>query len=315
MNRLTAKLSDMVRTCPSLAFLAIVAASLTFPHATRADDAKAEGTKPLKVFMFTKSSAYEHSVVHRKSPEELSMAEQFVTDLGKQHGFEVTCSKDGQLLTAENLKNYDVVYFFTQGELDKAGKDGQPPVPEDAKAAILDFVKNGGGFMGTHCGGADTYHNWTVDGQKPFLKMVGAEFIGHGPQQVARVEVVDPEFPAMKGWPASFELNDEWYAYKDFQPNIHVLMLLQTEGMKDERRKLYDRPPYPICWCSNDGKGRVFYTGLGHREDVWQNPKYQEMVATGILWAGGRVAGNADPNLSTLFGSTESGLLRINPPK
>lgn len=264
-----------------------------------------------KVLMLTKSQGFQHSVVARKG-DALGLAERIVVDLGKKYGFEVDATKDGGKITAENLKNYDALFFFTQGEITELGLDRQPPVPMAQRGAILDFVKNGGGFVGTHCGGADTFHRWIEGGKKPFLAMVGGEFIGHGAQQVSRVEVVDPSFPGMSAWPKSFSLNDEWYAYTFYDPNMHVLMMLQTSGMKGG---LYERENYPITWCSRYGKGRVFYTGMGHREDVWENPRYQEMVAQGVLWALGKKEGDATPNLESLFGDAAKGFERINPPK
>ncbi|MFO0949488.1 MAG: ThuA domain-containing protein [Planctomycetota bacterium] len=272
-----------------------------------AASAKAENKK---VLMFTKSQGFQHSVVKRGDNGELSMAEKIVTELGKKNGFDVTATKDGSLINAENLKKYDAVYFFTQGEIDQVGLDKQPPIKQEEKEAILEYVKNGGGFVGTHCGGADTYHAWVVDGKRPFLEMVGGEFIGHGIQQESRVDVVDPNFPAMKGWPKSLTITDEWYAYRDFHANMHILMLLETEGMAGP---LYKRQPYPIAWCSNYGKGRVFYTGMGHREDVWEHPLYQSMVLNGILWAAGAIPGDATPNLKQIYGDEKQALERINP--
>jgi type 1 glutamine amidotransferase len=264
-----------------------------------------------RVLMFTKSAGFQHSVVTRKK-ETLGLAERTVIELGKKHGFEVTTTKDGREINPENLKKFQGLFFFTQGDLTKEGLDRQPPMDPAHRAAILEFVRAGGGFVGTHCGGADTFHEWKENGKAPFHEMVGGEFIGHGPQQVARVEVVDPNFPAVKVWPKSFTLNDEWYAYSFPPSNMHVLMMLQTEGMKGSD---YKRPSYPITWCSEYGKGRVFYTGLGHRDDVWENPQYQEMVATGVLWTLGKVDGSAEPNLGTLFGDVEKAMKRINKPQ
>lgn len=263
-----------------------------------------------KVLMFTKSAGFQHSVVKRDG-DELGQAEKTVIELGKKHGFDVTATKDGSQINPENLKKYDAVYFFTQGEIDKEGLDKNPPVAEEHKHAILEYVKNGGGFVGTHCGGADTWHEFVEGNKKPFLEMVGGEFIVHGIQQKSRVDVIDPDFPALKGWPKSLTIIDEWYAYKGFHDNMRVLMMLETDGMVGQ---MYKRPPYPITWCSNYGKGRVFYTGLGHREDVWENPLYQSLVANGILWAAGALPGDATPNIKELFGDVESGLKRINPP-
>lgn len=261
-----------------------------------------------KVLMFTKSSAFEHSVVHRDDKGNLALAERIVVSLGKKHGFDVVVTKDGGQITAENLKNFAALLFFTQGELTQSGRDGQPPMKPEDQPAILEYVRNGGGFVGTHCGGADTFHDWPE-----FLEMVGGEFIGHGAQQEARVDVVDPEFPAVAGWPKSFSLVDEWYAYAGFNSRMHVLMMLRTEGMDGGDKRYYNRADYPITWCSQYGNGRVFYTGLGHREDVWENQLYQNMVAKALLWALGEVEGDASPNLKKLFGDEQKALTRINP--
>jgi type 1 glutamine amidotransferase len=276
--------------------------------------ASAWGGDGPKVFMFTKSQGFQHDVVARKKPDELSMAEKIVTELGKENGFEVTCSKDGTLINPEHLAGYQVLYFFTQGELDAPAektRDKAPAVDQEKRACVLDFIKNGGGFVGTHCGGADTWHNWREGNTRPFLDVVGAEFRTHGAQQKSTVRVVDSSFPAVQGWPAQFELNDEWYAYKGFMPNIRVLMMLETEGMSGP---MYKRDDYPITWCSTFGEGRVFYTGLGHRDDVWTNPLYQKMVAQGILWAAKKVEGKSSPNLAEIYGDIDNAMKRLNRP-
>jgi type 1 glutamine amidotransferase len=267
-----------------------------------------------KVFMFTKSQGFQHDVVARKKADQLSLAEKIVTDLGKENGFDVTCSKDGTLINPENLAKYQVIHFFSQGELDDPAektRDKAPSVDIAKRSCVLDFVKNGGGFVGTHCGGADTWHKWREGEARPFLDMVGAEFRTHGAQQKSSVRVVDSSFPAVKGWPAQFELNDEWYAYKGFMPNIRVLMMLETENMSGP---MYKRDDYPITWCSSFGDGRVFYTGLGHRDDVWTNPLYQKMVAQAILWAAKKVDGESTPNLKEIYGDVDRAMKRLNKP-
>ena len=273
---------------------------------------------PGKVLMLTKSVSFQHPVVERRG-EKLGLAERTVQELGKEYGFDVEITKDASTINSDNLKKYGAVFFYTQGDLTQPGKlDPGPVMKKEDRPSILEFVKNGGGFVGTHCGGADTFnHNFweeNRDGRlvKPFCEMVGAEFISHGPQQVARVETVDKSFPAVAHWPASFALNDEWYAYDGFHKNMRILMMLQTEGMKG---KDYARNSYPITWCSEYGKGRVFYTGMGHREDVWENPNYRKMVGTAVKWSLKKIDGDATPNLKEVLGDEEKGLQRINPPK
>ena len=60
----------------------------------------------------------------------------------------------------------------------------------------------------------------------------------------------------------------------------------------------YDRPSYPLAWARTVGKGRVWFNAMGHREDVWDNPKFQEILVGGIEWAGGRVNADIKPNVA-----------------
>ncbi len=77
----------------------------------------------------------------------------------------------------------------------------------------------------------------------------------------------------------------------------------------------YQRPEYPITWCSMYGKGRVFYTGMGHRDDVWASDDYQKMVAEAVLWSSKAKGDDVKPNLKDLFGDEDKALERMNPPK
>ena len=267
-----------------------------------------------RVLMVTKSSAFQHDVVKKGKNGELGLAEQTVKDLCDKLGYELVITKDASLLNAENLKRYQGLFFYTQGDLTISGTDKQTPMNKDDRPAILDFIKNGGGFIGTHCGGADTFnHNfWVEDGKKPFNHMVGAEFTGHGDQQDATVEVVDPKFPAVSHWPRSFRKWDEWYAYDGFHENMHVLMMLKTDTMTNDKGGHYSRPEYPITWCSNYGKGRVFYTGMGHVEKMWENEHYKKMLGESLRWTLGDIEGDATPNLKELFGDEKMALKRFN---
>jgi uncharacterized protein len=263
-----------------------------------------------RVLMVTKSSAFQHDVVAHKDGK-LGLAEQTVKDLCDKLGYELVITKDASQLNAENLKKFNGLFFYTQGDLTVSGTDKQTPMNKEDRPAILEFVKNGGGFIGTHCGGADTFnHNlWVEGGKKPFIQMVGAEFTGHGAQQDATVEVVDPSFPAVSHYPRSFRKWDEWYAYDGFHENMHVLMMLKTEGMKGHD---YQRPEYPITWCSNYGNGRVFYTGMGHVEAMWENEGYKKMLAEALRWTLKDIEGDASPNLKSLFGDEKAALKRFN---
>lgn len=173
-------------------------------------------TKPRKVLFFTRSQTFPHPVVTRKDPHVLALAEQIAVDLGKEHGFEVTVSKDGTVFAPEKLAEFDAVMFYTTGELtEEKSPDNTPPMSKEGKQALLDFVAGGKGFVGMHCA-ADTFdHHGDGKNADPYIKMLGGEFITHGGQQKAAIKVVDPNF--IKGL-EDFEMTEEWYRLKNFSP-------------------------------------------------------------------------------------------------
>lgn len=259
-----------------------------------------------RILFFTKSSGFEHGPIKRTNGE-LSHAEKILTDLGKKNGFEITCSKDGRLFTPENIAKFDAFFFYTTGDLTTPGTDKQPPMSPEGKAAFLEAIKNGKGFIGTHSA-SDTFHTkpdpedksarYQHNGDKsdPYILMLGGEFIKHGPQQKAKMRVIDPKFPGCEDLGSDFDLMEEWYSLKEFAPNLHVILVQETDGMKGAE---YKRGSYPATWARTYGKGHVFFTSMGHREDVWTNPKFQKLLLGGMNWAVGKVDVDVTPNLET----------------
>ena len=251
------------------------------------------------ILVYTRSQGFEHSVVRRPKNGKLSLAEQIVTDLGAKHGFDVTCTKDGRFFLPDTLKKYDAFLFETTGDLTKEGGDKQPPMPPEGKKALLKAIAEGKGFVGCHCA-SDTFHSkgeafqtQAPEERDPYIAMIGGEFIVHGAQQKAWMRVVDPSFPGAKKL-KDFDLLEEWYALKNFAPDLHVILVQDTQGMKGA---MYQRPNFPATWAHMHHKGRVFYTSMGHREDVWQNPKFHDLLLGGLSWAVGNVKADITPNL------------------
>ena len=159
--------------------------------------ALAKASPKRRVLFFSKSAGYQHSSIKRNNGE-LSHAEKVLTELGTSHGFEVTATKDGSVFTADNLKSYDVIFFFTQGDLTQLGEYKEPPMSLEGKKALLDAIRAGKGFVGTHSA-SDTLHSagegfatQAVEQRDPYIQMIGGEFIRHGPQQEATMKVVSP---------------------------------------------------------------------------------------------------------------------------
>jgi type 1 glutamine amidotransferase len=266
---------------------------------------------PLRVLYFTKSAGYEHSVIKRADGQP-SYSEKILAALGPKHGIEFTFSKDGSLFSPEYLAQFDVFLFYTTGDLLSVGTDGQPAMSAAGKRALLDAIAGGKGFAAIHSG-SDTFHTGESGGGNPpadkrggrfenhgpnsdsYLRMLGGEFIRHGKLQVARARVIDPKFPGCAALGAHIECIEEWYTLKDFTPDLHALLVMETRGMEGED---YQRPDYPLAWARAYGRGRVWFNAMGHREDVWDSAGFQAMLIGGLEWAGGRVQADITPNLA-----------------
>lgn len=262
-----------------------------------------------KILVFTKSSNYEHDAIKRKG-DQLSLGEATLKKLGETNHLEFTFSKDGRLITAENIAQYDAFLFYTTGDLTESGTDHNPPMTPAGKAAFLAAIQQGKGFVGVHSA-TDTFHspgNRNIDAARfrndgtnvdRYIQMIGGEFMIHASQQKARMICADPKFPGLQAFPADFGPTEEWYTMKNFARDLHVILVQDTSNMKKSGSDYcYDRAPFPATWAHRYGKGRVFYTSMGHRDDVWNNPVFQQILLGGINWAVRNVNANITPNLS-----------------
>ncbi len=273
---------------------AVLAAALLVPSLA--------GARPRQLLFFTKASGNEHAVIKMKDGQP-SLAETVLRELAAKNGFEITQSKDGRIFTPEGIAKFDGFIFYTTGDLATPGVDKNPPMPAGGKELLLAEVKKGKAFVGIHVA-SDTFlspgghFDDNRDKLDPYLQMVGGEFIWHGQQQKARVFCADPKFPGFEGVKDGFTLMEEWYSFKNLQKDDHVLLWLATWSLTNTGRdSVYRRAPYPVAWARMHGKGRVFYTALGHRDDVWTNPMFQSMLVGGIKWATGDARATIKPNL------------------
>jgi len=265
------------------------------------------GASNKSVLVFTKSSGWEHDVVKRVGGKP-SIVDDTINELGNKHGFSAGVTKDGRIFDSKEFHSYAGMVFFTTGDLTTLGTDGKPPMSAKGKQALLDAVRDGMGFVGVHAA-ADTFHTLPDpedrsnryiahgDQEDPYLRMLGAEFIIHGREprlQDANLIVNDPKFPGLEGVASPVSFNEEWYSLKDFMPDLHVILTLDTHGMKGE---CYQRAPYPATWARQNGKGRVFYTAMGDRPENWKNEFFLNLLAGGIRWTIGDASARLDANL------------------
>jgi type 1 glutamine amidotransferase len=265
-----------------------------------------------KVLFFTRSQGFPHSVVTRKNPDELAFAEALFKEIATKAGYDVTVSKDGTLLAPDKLDQWDVFAFYTTGILtDPPGtqykSDQTPAIPQEGKAALLKAIEKGKGFIGFHCA-TDTFHSPKHDEMlrpteapayvDPYIAMIGGEFGSHGSQQKSMIRVATRTFPGLSDM-KDFEMTEEWYSLYNLDPKMHVVLVQDTTtmGTNGNVQAQYRRDPYPATWAKMHGKGPVFYSSMGHREDVWTNPIFQKVLLSGLAFASGNIKADVPSNL------------------
>jgi type 1 glutamine amidotransferase len=264
--------------------------------------AQAKPKAKKQILFFTKASGNEHAVIKTEGGQP-SLAQKILTELGEKNGFEVTTTKDGRVFTPDGLAKYDGFVFYTTGDLTTEGTDKNPPFPAGGKDLLLEAVRKGKAFVGIHVAAAtfnDVEHRFADAGDKadPYIQMLGGEMIFHGQQQKAHVFCADPKFPGFADAKDGLDWFEEWYSLKNLAKDMHVILWMGTWSlMNTGKDSVYRRPPYPVAWARKYGKGNVFYTALGHRDDIWANPTFQSMLVGGIKWATGESKADLKPNL------------------
>jgi uncharacterized protein len=225
------------------------------------------GQREQKLLFLTHSAGFKHPVI--------PLAEKIMPEIGKSLGsFETTVTQDCGAISEPNLKNYGAVMFYTTGEL---------PLSEEGKKALLDFVKSGKGFVGVHSA-TDTFYKWPEYGE-----MIGGYFDGHPWHTDVTVRVEDRTFPATAQLGESFKIKDEIYQFKNWsREKTHVLLSLDPDSVDLNAKNVHRTDKdFALAWAHPYGKGRVFYSALGHRDEVWQDERFQKFLVNGILWAMG----------------------------
>lgn len=285
--------------------------------------AREDKPAPKRLLVITESRGFVHDVVKRPKDGSPCLVEKTLTELGKQGGFEAVCSQDSRkMITAENLKDFDAVFFYTTGTL---------PLSDTQKADLIAFIKNGKGFAGSHSA-TDTFYDWPEYG-----KLIGGYFDGHPWHQKVKVVVEDKKHPSTRHLGDTFEITDEIYQFKTpySRENLRVLMRLDvsadrerlTVNGKEEpgdveltvkggkatlkingkevaaRDVRYQARPgkrvdrdNALAWVREYGKGRVFYTALGHRPEVWKDERFQKHMVGGLRYAMGLESADATPS-------------------
>ncbi|WP_332659323.1 ThuA domain-containing protein [Brevundimonas sp.] len=271
-------------------------------------DPAAVHERPLRVLYLSQSVGFVHDTV-RRPPGGLAPSETALLAMGREGGvFTVEFSQDARELTAARLAGIDVLVFSTTGAL---------PIERTAWAAIIAWMESGrGGFVGIHSA-ADTALDFE-GGQDAWTAFLGGRFDGHPWTQGTEIRLsnLEPGHPLVSMWPDATGYAEEIYQYVGFDPDrVRVLQTLDM-GAGPLRRPY----PVPVTWVRQIGRGRLFYTNLGHTPSTWDDPRFRAQIVQAIRWTGGRLEAPASPNPEVqdsaaiaAFAAAEGAPLQTNP--
>jgi len=208
-----------------------------------------------RILIFSETKGFRHSSIE--------VGKEVLTKLCEEKGFNADTTENSSVMTPENLKQYAAVVFLsTTGDI----------FNEEEQAAFEGYIKNGGGLVGIHSA-TDTEYDWPWYG-----KLIGGYFESHPKQQEATIQILDRNHPSTKHLPAEWVKFDEWYNYKNLNPEVTVLANLDESSYEGGK----NGANHPIAWYQEYDGGKMFYTGLGHTEASFSNPDFLQHVWGGI---------------------------------
>jgi uncharacterized protein len=239
-----------------LFFAGLVASAMSTPAA------RAQDPDRFQVLLFTKSVSYPWR--HASIAEGALLFK----ELSRKHRFGLTWTDDSAIFDDhERLRGFDVIVFLhTSGDI---LNDGQ-------KQSFQNYIRGGGNFFGVH-GATFTMMDWPW-----YAQLVGALHNNHPGRQTAVIRVEDPHHPATAHLPAAWIVTEEWYDFREISP--HITIALTVDETTYTGGKMPDH--HPVAWYQNDFEGgRSFYTLLGHTEEVYSDPWFQQHIFGALWWA------------------------------
>jgi type 1 glutamine amidotransferase len=231
------------------------------------------------LLIFNLSKGYVH--------ESIAWVDFAITRMGQKSGaFTVTASSDTTIFRAENLARFDAVLFNNN--------TGEPFADPTLRASLLAFVRGGGGVIGLHAA-TDGFFEWPEFGE-----MMGAYFKNHPWNEEVTLLIEEPDHPITTAFDSfSYAVADEIYQFREpySRDRLRVLISLDTARLDLEREAVQreDRD-FAIAWIREEGAGRVFYSSLGHRFEVFTDPTILRHWLAGIQYALGDLEAEATPS-------------------
>jgi len=242
--------------------------------------ATAKASKPRRVLVYSQAIGYHHASI--------PYAEKAFEIMGQKTGaFAVDVTSDPAALDEENLKKYDAILLNNT--------TGDWLTTPSVRQALVNFVKSGKGLMGIHAA-TDGNYDWPE-----FGKLIGGYFDEHPwrHNDTVTLKLDRPKHPVNKAFVGKpLEVTDEIYQMKDPYSRSSVLELVSLDTTKtDMTKKGIKRTDgdFPVSWVKRYGKGRVFYTSLGHNKEIYWNPVILQHYLDGLQFALGDLKATAKP--------------------
>lgn len=189
--------------------------------------------------------------------------------MGIKNAFVVDTSGTSTIFTEDKLTAYDAIIFLNTT---------MDVLNEKEQIAFQRFIQQGKGFVGIHAA-ADTEYDWPW-----YHQLVGAYFKSHPKQQDAILNIQNTQHAATCHLPSTWKRWDEWYNFKNIQPNLNVLITLDESSYTGGE----NGATHPISWYHAFDGGRAFYTGLGHTHESYTDSLFLQHLLGGINYAIGK---------------------------
>ena len=243
--------------------------------------ATAKPAKARKILVFWLCRGYYH--------ESIPVANKAIEIMGKKTGaYDAVFSDDMNMFDAGKLAEFDAILFnnTTKLEFNEPGR----------RQALMDFVKGGKGIIGFHAA-TDNFYNWPEAAE-----MMGGLFVAHpwtsgGVWAIKDYEPNHPLNAAFKG--EGFKIKDEIYRQKKLSAveNRRILLTLDLDdpATKNAKGAMESDRDMPVSWIKDYGRGRIFFCGLGHNNEVFYRPAILQHCLDGIQFALGDLKVDATP--------------------
>jgi type 1 glutamine amidotransferase len=232
-------------------------------------------TEP-SILVFSKTNAFRHK-------EAIEAGQQLFKNLAAKNNWNLYTTENAAVFNTQQLLQVNVVVWLCATN---------PALTDAQQKGFKDYLYSGGSLLAIHSAGDDSHKKWPWYQQQ----VIKAKFIGHSllPQfQTATINVEQTQHPAMLGLPETWQHEEEWYSFEESPRSngVSVLATVDEDTYKPGRgikaNQLAMGKDHPVIWSHELGRGKVFYTALGHQAKTYQDPLFKMHIEQAVKWLGG----------------------------